>query len=53
MAMLGAGVGQPGVRQGVTITTSQLAATVAVVLGENYRAAFPKAAEPLPGTFSK
>jgi len=53
MAMLGPGVSQPGVRQGVTITTSQLAATIAAVLGEDYRAAFPRAAEPLPGMFSK
>jgi hypothetical protein len=51
MAMLGPGVTQPGVRQGVTITTSQLAATIAAVVGEDYRAAFPKAAEPLTGTF--
>jgi hypothetical protein len=53
MAMLGPGVSQPGSRQGVTITTSQLAATIAAVVGEDYRAAFSKAAEPLPGTFSR
>jgi hypothetical protein len=49
MAMIGPGITQPGVREGVTITTSQLAATIAAVVGEDYRAAFPKAAEPLPG----
>jgi hypothetical protein len=47
MAMLGPGVGEPGVREGVTLTTSQLAATIAAVVGEDYRAAFPNAAEPL------
>jgi hypothetical protein len=31
------------------VTTSQLAATIAAVVGENYRAAFPAAAAPLPG----
>ena len=49
MAMIGPGVGEPGVREGVTITTSQLAATIAALVGEDYRAAFPKVAEPLPG----
>jgi hypothetical protein len=49
MAMMGPGVTEPGVREDVTITTSQLAATIAAVVGEDYRAAFPKAAEPLPG----
>jgi hypothetical protein len=49
MAVMGPGVEETGVRQGVTITTSQLAATVAALVGEDYRAAFPNAAEPLPG----
>jgi len=49
MAMMGPGVTMPGVREGVTVTTSQIAATIAAVVGEDYRAAFPKAAEPLPG----
>jgi len=49
MAVIGPGVGPTGVREGVTITTSQLAATVAALVGEDYRAAFPKAAEPLAG----
>jgi hypothetical protein len=53
MAMIGPGVTQPGVREGVTITTSQLAATVAALVGEDFRATFPKAAEPLPGVASK
>lgn len=49
MALLGPGAGAPGVREGLTVTTSQLAATVAALLGEDYRAAFPAAAAPLPG----
>lgn len=49
LAAIGPGVAERGVRQGVTVTTSQLAATIAAVVGENYRAAFPAAAAPLPG----
>lgn len=49
MAMMGPGVTQPGVQNGVTLTTSQLAATIAAAVGEDYRTAFPKAAAPLPG----
>ena len=49
MAMLGPGVARPGVVEGATVTTSQLAATVAALVGEDYRAAFPRAAAPLPG----
>jgi hypothetical protein len=48
IAMLGPAVAQAGIREGGTITTSQLAATIAAVVGEDFRAAFPKAAEPLP-----
>ena len=46
---MGPGTGTSGVREGVTVTTSQLAATVAALLGEDYRAAFPAAGAPLPG----
>ena len=49
MAMIGPGSSPAGVREGGTVTTSQLAATIAALVGEDYRAAFPKAAEPLPG----
>jgi hypothetical protein len=49
MAMIGPGTGSPGVREDVTVTTSQLAATVAALLGEDYRKAYPSAAAPLPG----
>ena len=48
MAMIGPGSAPGGVREGVTITTSQLAATVAALLGEDFRAAVPAAAAPVP-----
>jgi hypothetical protein len=48
MAALGPGVPALGVREGVTVTTSQLAATIASVVGENFQVASPKAAPPLP-----
>jgi hypothetical protein len=49
MAALGPGVPALGVREGVTVTTSQLAATIAAVVGEDFQAASPRAAPPLPG----
>jgi hypothetical protein len=49
MAAMGPAVTQRGLQRGVTVTTSQLAATIAAAVGEDYRAAFPKAAAPLPG----
>jgi hypothetical protein len=49
MAVMGPGVAERGVREGVTATTSQLAATVAALVGEDYRRAYPNAAPPLPG----
>ena len=48
MAALGAGVPALGVREGVTVTTSQLAATIAMLLGEDFRAAQTQAAAQLP-----
>jgi hypothetical protein len=45
---MGAGVPALGVRKNVTVTTSQLAATIATLLGEDYRKANPAAASPLP-----
>jgi hypothetical protein len=48
MAVMGPGVPPLGVRSGVTTTQSQIAATVAALLGEDYPAAQPKAAAPLP-----
>src|SRR3954468_9175958 len=47
-AALGAGVPALGVREGITVTTSQLAATIAATLGEDFKAAAPSAAAPLP-----
>jgi hypothetical protein len=48
MAALGPGVPPLGVRESVTVTTSQLAATIAGVVGEDFKAAAPAAASPLP-----
>ena len=47
--MIGPGVPASGVREGVMVTTSQLAATAAAVVGLDYRAAFPAAAPPVAG----
>ena len=49
MAALGPAVAPLGVRDGLTVTTSQLAATIALAVGEDFRAAAPAAAPPLPG----
>lgn len=49
MAVMGPDTAPLGERQHVaTVTQSQIAATVAALLGEDYRAFFPKAAAPLP-----
>lgn len=48
MAALGPGVPALGVRKGVTVTTSQLAATIAAAVGLDFRAAVPAAAPALP-----
>lgn len=47
-AAMGAGVPALGVRSNVTVTTSQLAATIASLLGEDFQKAAPRAAAPLP-----
>ena len=47
IALLGPGVAPLGLRDGVTVTTAQLAATIAALVGEDYRAAVPAAAPPL------
>ena len=47
-AALGPSVPALGVRRDVTVTTSQLAATIAAVLGLDFASASPKAAKPLP-----
>lgn len=45
---LGPGVPALGVRESVTVTTSQFAATIAAVVGEDFRRASPHAAAALP-----
>ncbi len=47
-AAMGPGVPVLGVRRDLTVTTAQLAATIASLLGEDFRAAVPVAAPPLP-----
>jgi hypothetical protein len=47
MAVMGPGVPPLGVRSGMNVTQSQVAATIARLLGEDYNAAQPKAAAPL------
>lgn len=47
-AAIGAGIPALGVRKNVTVTTSQLAATIAALVGEDFRQASPAAAAPLP-----
>jgi len=49
IAALGPAVPPLGVRGSVTVTTSQFAATIAAVVGEDFRAASPAAAQALPG----
>ena len=48
MAVMGPGTPALGVREGVEATQSQLAATVAALVGEDFRKASPNAAPPLP-----
>jgi hypothetical protein len=48
-AVMGPGTPRLGVRESVTVTTAQVAATVAALLGEDFRRAVPAAAPPLPG----
>ena len=48
IAAIGAGVEPLGLREDVTVTASQLAATVAALLGEDYSIGSPKAAPALP-----
>jgi Type I phosphodiesterase / nucleotide pyrophosphatase len=47
MAVMGPGVPSLGVRSDVTVTQSQIAATIAALLGEDYGRASPQAAPPL------
>jgi len=47
-AAIGPTVTPLGVRRNITVTTSQLAATIAAVIGQDFHAAMPKTAAPLP-----
>jgi hypothetical protein len=49
VAVMGPGTPPLGVRESVTVSTGQVAATVAALLGEDFRQAVPAAAPPLPG----
>ena len=53
MAVMGPATPALGVRESVTVTTAQVAATVAALLGEDFCAAVPAAAPPLPGITEK
>jgi hypothetical protein len=48
MAALGPGIPSLGVREGLEVTTSQLAATIATLVGQDFRTGVPAAAPPLP-----
>jgi hypothetical protein len=48
IAALGPGVPPLGVRRDVMVTASQIAATIAAAVGQDFRAAVPTAAPPLP-----
>ena len=49
MAAIGTSVPPLGVRDAITVTTSQFAATIAAAVGEDFRAARPAAAPQVPG----
>lgn len=49
IALMGPDTPSLGVRENVQVTQSQVAATVARLIGEDYAAAEPKAGAPLPG----
>ena len=49
IAALGPDTPALGVREAMPVTQAQVAATVAALLGEDFRRAAPQAAAPLPG----
>lgn len=51
MCMIGPDTPALGVRSNVEVTLSQVAATLAEAVGEDFCAASPKSAKPLPGVF--
>ncbi len=48
IALMGPGIAPLGVRREIDVTASQIAATIAALVGEDFRAAVPAAAPPLP-----
>jgi arylsulfatase A-like enzyme len=48
VAALGPAVPPLGLRKDLTVTTAQVAATIAAVVGRDFHAAMPKTAPPLP-----
>lgn len=48
MAVMGPGVAALGLRDGETVTTSQVAATIAALVGEDFHKAMPKTAAAVP-----
>jgi hypothetical protein len=53
IAAMGPGVPALGVRHDVSVTQSQVAATLAALVGEDYHAAEPKSAPALPGVVNE
>jgi len=53
IAVMGPNVSAKGVRENVEATQSQVAATIASLVGEDFSTASPKAAPPLPGLVAK
>jgi phosphopentomutase len=49
IAVMGPGTPASGIREGVESTQSQVAATIARLVGEDFVAASPRSAPPLPG----
>jgi len=49
MAAMGPAIAPSGVRSEVNVTLSQIAATLAQLVGEDFQSASPRAAAPLPG----
>jgi hypothetical protein len=48
IALIGPGVPPSGIRRDVSVTSSQIAATVAALVGEDFRSASPHVAAALP-----
>jgi hypothetical protein len=53
MAVMGPETPSLGLRDSVTVTTAQVASTIAALLGEDFRTAVPGAAPLLPGVIAE